>query len=213
MEIARVMVIDDDLFVRTTLAAAMASHGVKVVASTDNASDSLKLLTQTDPEVVIVDLDLGPGPSGLDICTGLRAAKPEIGLILLTSYLDPRIHDPSNSQLPRGCRFISKSELTNMNLLIEEILIARVKPLAPTPSRKGRKSVLTDAQLEVLISVAQGLSSQEIAHQRGVSVKAIEGMIAKTQKVLGVTKSKSTNQRVQLTRLYFAMTGKKPPRG
>jgi DNA-binding NarL/FixJ family response regulator len=213
MEMARVMLIDDDLFVRTTLTAAMAASGINVVASTDNASDSLKLLAQTDPEVVIVDLDLGPGPSGLDICTGLRAEKPEVGLILLTSYLDPRIHDPSNSQLPRGCRFISKSELTNMKLLIEEILIARVKPLATTPPRKGRKSALTDAQLEVLISVAQGLSSQEIANQRGVSVKAIEGMIAKTQKVLGVTKSKSTNQRVQLTRLYFAMTGKTPPRG
>lgn len=211
MELARVMLVDDDLFVRTTLAAAISASGISVVASTDNASEALELLKSKDPEVAIVDLDLGPGPSGIDICAGLRNLKPTIGLILLTSYLDPRIHDPSNSQLPRGCRFISKSELSEMKLLVEEIVIARNKPLAATPHRKGTKSALTDVQLEVLIAVAQGLSSAEIAQQRGVSVKAIEGTIAKTQKALGISKSKSINLRVQLARQYFSMTGKTPP--
>jgi DNA-binding NarL/FixJ family response regulator len=93
-----------------------------------------------------------------------------------------------------------------MKILVEEVLIARNKPLATTPARKGLKSKLTDVQLEVLISVAEGLSTQEIASRRGVSPKAIEAIISKTHKSLGIAKSKSLNQRVQLARFYFGIS-------
>jgi DNA-binding NarL/FixJ family response regulator len=211
MELASVLLIDDDLFTRTALSAALSARGINVLAVTNTAADALEKLKTLDPEVAIVDLDLGPGPSGIDICHALRAFKPNLGLILLTSYTDPRIHDPSNSQLPKGCRFISKSELDDFKVLLEEIIIARNKPFAAPKPRKASDHKLTDVQLEVLIAVAQGLSSTEIAASRGVSIKAIEGIIAKTHSALGISKSKSINQRVQLARAYFQLTGKTPP--
>jgi DNA-binding NarL/FixJ family response regulator len=211
MDLASVLLIDDDLFTRTALSAALSARGINVLAVTNTAADALEKLKTLDPEVAIVDLDLGPGPSGIDICHALRAFKPNLGLILLTSYTDPRIHDPSNSQLPKGCRFISKSELDDFKVLLEEIIIARNKPFAAPKPRKASDHKLTDVQLEVLIAVAQGLSSTEIAASRGVSVKAIEGIIAKTHSALGISKSKSINQRVQLARAYFQLTGKTPP--
>lgn len=211
MVLASVLLIDDDLFTRTALSTALSSRGINVVASTDTAVVALEHLKNLNPEVAIVDLDLGPGPSGIDICHALRFQKPNLGLILLTSYTDPRIHDPSNSQLPKGCRFISKSELSDFKVLIEEIIIARNKPLSPTKLRTVNDHKLTDIQLEVLISVAQGLSSSEIASNRGVSVKAVEAIISKTHAALGISKSKSTNLRVQLARTYFQLTGKMPP--
>ena len=211
MVLASVLPIDDDLFTRTALSTALSSRGINVVASTDTAAVALEHLKNLNPDVAIVDLDLGPGPSGIDICHALRFQKPNLGLILLTSYTDPRIHDPSNSQLPKGCRFISKSELSDFKVLIEEIIIARNKPLSPTKLRTVNDHKLTDIQLEVLISVAQGLSSSEIASNRGVSVKAVEAIISKTHAALGISKSKSTNLRVQLARTYFQLTGKMPP--
>jgi DNA-binding NarL/FixJ family response regulator len=211
MELARVLLVDDDMFTRTTLSAALSARGINVVASTDSAAGALQNLISLNPDVAIVDLDLGPGPSGIDICHALRAQKPNLGLILLTSYTDPRIHDPANSQLPKGCRFISKSELSDFKVLIEEIIIARNKPFASAKVRKADDHKLTDIQLEVLIAVAQGLSSVEIAINRGVSVKAIEAIIAKTHVALGINKSKSVNLRVQLARAYFQLTGKMPP--
>lgn len=211
MVLASVLLIDDDLFTRTALSTALSSRGINVVASTDTAVVALEHLKNLNPDVAIVDLDLGPGPSGIDICHALRFQKPNLGLILLTSYTDPRIHDPSNSQLPKGCRFISKSELSDFKVLIEEIIIARNKPLSPTKLRTVNDHKLTDIQLEVLISVAQGLSSSEIASNRGVSVKAVEAIISKTHAALGISKSKSTNLRVQLARTYFQLTGKMPP--
>ena len=213
MELAKVLLIDDDLFTRSTLTAALAAKGIKVVASTDNAAEAVAIVESQSPDVAIVDLDLGPGPSGIDICHALRSKKSNIGLILLTSYTDPRIHDPSNFKLPKGCRFISKNQLTEMRILVEEIVIARNKPFAQIkPSERSAETPkLTDIQLEVLIAVAQGFSSQEIANLRGVTLKAVEGIIAKTHDALGIKKSKSKNLRVQLARTYFEITGKKPP--
>ncbi len=205
------VLIDDDLFTRTTLTAALAGSGINVLSVAENGSIGLEAVKNLNPDVVIADLDLGPGPSGIDICHAIRMTKPSIGLILLTSFTDPRIHDPANSSLPRGCRFVSKSELQDIKVLVQEILIARNKPLQGSQLKKARENLLSDTQIEVLIAVSQGLSTAEIASQRGVTEKAIEGMIAKIHSTLGISRSKSLNQRVQLARLYFKLSGKKPP--
>ena len=73
MDLASVLLVDDDLFTRTALSAALSTRGINVLAATDNAADALKNLNELNPEVAIVDLDLGPGPSGIDICHALRA--------------------------------------------------------------------------------------------------------------------------------------------
>lgn len=205
------VLIDDDLFTRTTLTAALAGSGINVLSVAENGSIGLEAVKNLNPDVVIADLDLGPGPSGIDICHAIRMTKPSIGLILLTSFTDPRIHDPANSSLPRGCRFVSKSGLQDIKVLVQEILIARNKPLQGSQLKKARENLLSDTQIEVLIAVSQGLSTAEIASQRGVTEKAIEGMIAKIHSTLGISRSKSLNQRVQLARLYFKLSGKKPP--
>jgi DNA-binding NarL/FixJ family response regulator len=211
MILAKAIVIDDDPFVRSTLSAGLAHYGIQVVQSFDNGSSAISAISNIDPDVAIVDLDLGTGPSGIDICHSLRTHKPNLGLILLTSYQDPRIFDPAGPALPKGCRFISKSELNDFKLLVESVLAARAKPLAHLKHGFSAVSTLTSIQLEVLKSLANGLSSSEIAAQRGVSVKAVESSIAKIQAAVGLGKSKSFNQRVQLTRAYFMLSGKKPP--
>lgn len=207
----KALIVDDDAFIRTTLTAGLATYGIKVVASLSNGSMALKALENGNVEVAIVDLDLGPGPSGIDICNSLRAIKPELGLVLLTSYQDPRIYDPTGPSLPKGCRFLSKSELNDFKTLVDTVISASIKPFASTRTKTKSKNPLTDTQMEVLKMVAQGLSSIEIAEKRNVSVKAVENLISKIQKSVGIPRSKSINQRVKLARYYFSLTGKKPP--
>ena len=210
MNLANVIIIDDDAFVRSSLTAALKSYGISVIGVGQNFSQAKQFCEQTKVDVAIVDLDLGPGPSGVQICHSLRQKFSHLGLILLTSYTDPKIADPNLPSLPRGTRFLSKSNLSNFQVLINEILAAKAKPLAKSIPILN-KSQLTLTQLEVLKMLAEGLSSTEIANRRMVTVKAIEGVIAKIHKELGLEKSKSFNQRVQLTRAYFKLSGKNPP--
>lgn len=211
MVLVRAIVIDDDPFVRSSLTAGLAHYGIKVVRSFENGAETEQTMNNEKIDVVIVDLDLGPGPSGIDICTAMRTNHSGIGLVLLTSYQDPRIFDPGAPSLPKGTKFISKSELSDFRLLVDAVFAAKTKPLVPMKRGENPNNPLTANQLEVLKMVAQGLSSQEIAHNKGVSVKAIEGTISKIQAAVGINKSKSMNQRVQLARIYYMMSGKKPP--
>ena len=211
MILAKAIVIDDDPFVRSSLSAGLAHYGIRVAQSYNNGSSAISEISVTDPDVAIVDLDLGRGPSGIDICHSLRTHKPNLGLILLTSYQDPRIFDPASTSLPKGCRFISKSQLEDFKILVETVISARAKPFLESKKTDLHSTTLTSNQLEVLKLIAQGLSTEEIASSRGVSAKAIESSIAKIQKVAGLKKSKSFNQRVQLARFYFLLSGKRPP--
>lgn len=207
----RAIVIDDDPFVRSTLTAGLAHYGIQVKASFDNGSQVSEMIKSENIEVVIVDLDLGPGPSGIDISNSIRSVNPSIGLVMLTSFQDPRIFDPAAPTLPKGTKFISKSELSDFRILVDAVFAAKAKPLVPMKRGETPKNPLTGNQLDVLKMVAQGLSSQEIADIKGVSLKAIEGTISKIQSLVGIRKSKSLNQRVQLARIYYMMSGKKPP--
>lgn len=210
MEIARVLIIDDDAFVRSTLTAGFKSFNITVVAAVKSAKEAIDVIKTGSVDVAIVDLDLGPGPNGIDICYSLRKVKPDIGLVLLTSYSDPRIAEPNSPSLPKGCRFLSKSNFEDFRTLVNEVLKVRNKPLAPV-NKIRNEPILTATQLEVLKLVAEGLSTAEIAQNRGVSVKAIDAIIARIQSQVNLPKSKSLNQRVLLSRFYSNLAGKKPP--
>lgn len=211
MVAARVLVLDDDSFVRTTLSASFISFGIETIAAVTTASDALAAISNNSIDVAVLDLDLGPGPSGIDIAYSLRKAQPNIGLVLLTSYTDPRISDPTSLPLPKGCRFVTKTNLSDFKTLVIAVLSARNQPLVNAFNRVDSGIELTDTQLEVLRLVAEGYSNSEIATMRQVSVKAIDGVIAKIYNELGLEKSSRLNQRVQMVRAFFAMSGKKPP--
>ena len=211
MVFVRALVIDDDPFVRSSLTAGLAHYGIQVKYALANGSNANQIIKEENIEVVIVDLDLGPGPSGIDILNSIRSSSPDIGLVLLTSYQDPRVFDPSAGSPPKGTKFISKSDLKDFKSLVDRVYSAKVKPLTAATREKSPTNPLTNNQLEVLKLVAEGLSSAEIAEIRKISVKAVEGTISKIQKILNISRSRSFNQRVQLARLYFTMSGKKPP--
>jgi two-component system, NarL family, invasion response regulator UvrY len=210
MNIANVIIVDDDAFVRSSLSAGLRAFSIRVVGTAVNFATAYELCKSQEVDVAIVDLDLGPGPSGIDICHSLRKQLPSIGLVLLTSYRDPKIADPNMQSLPKGTKFVSKTDLSDFQTLVSEVLAAKTKPLTKT-HRFIDKSPLTQIQLEVLKMVSEGLSTSEIAERRGVSPKAIEGIISKIHDVLKIGRDKSQNQRVQLTRAYFRLSGKKPP--
>ena len=71
---------------------------------------------------------------------------------------------------------------------------------------------VTDSQLETMRLVAQGKSNNEIAKIRGVSEKSIEQSISRLVSNLDLPKGVSSNQRVQISKLYFKLTGSKSGR-
>lgn len=211
MALASVLLVEDDVFTRSTLSAALIGANFEVKAQVGKASDAIDVVKRFSIDVAIIDLDLGAGATGIDIAIALREQNPVIGIIILTSYTDPRVMNPHSRVLPRGSKFLTKSNLTDFAPLVRTILELKALPLSGRTEKRTEKVDFTANQLIVLQSVAEGLTTKEIASRTGVSEKAVEGTISRLHSMLNLPKDSSSNPRVQLARAYFALSGKKPP--
>jgi DNA-binding NarL/FixJ family response regulator len=211
MALASVLLVEDDVFTRSTLAAALVGANFEVKAQVGKAADAIQAVRKFSIDVAIIDLDLGIGANGIDIAIALRDSNPRIGIIILTSYTDPRVVNPNSPELPKGSKFLTKSLLTVFSPLVRTILEVKVLPLSGETEKRIQKVVFTANQIIVLQGVAEGLTTKEIASRMGVSEKAIEGTITRLHSMLKLPKKSTLNPRVQLARAYFQLSGKKPP--
>jgi DNA-binding NarL/FixJ family response regulator len=209
--LASVLLVEDDVFTRSTLSAALVGANFEVKAQVGKASDAIDAVKSFSIDVAVIDLDLGAGATGIDIAIALREHNPIIGIIILTSYTDPRVMNPHSRVLPKGSKFLTKSNLTDFAPLVRTILELKALPLSGKTEKRSEKVDFTANQLIVLQSVAEGLTTKEIASRTGVSEKAVEGTISRLHSMLDLPKDSSSNLRVQLARAYFALSGKKPP--
>lgn len=210
MKNARLILVEDDAFTRATLGDALSLHGFDVRARVGTAFDAIDAQRKHDPQVALLDLDLGVGASGIDVAIALRENNPKIGIVFLTTYRDPRLLNANIPNLPEGAIFLNKLEMNSTAKITLQISLAIVKPLAKRALpwvRSGPLSAMSSTQIEILKDVAAGLSTSEIARTRGVSEQAIDKSISRISKNLGIPKSADSNLRVQIVRAYFENKG------
>lgn len=201
----RIVLVEDDDFTRVTLKAALDSYGLDVVATVADAKSAMSAVVDLGAQVGVFDLDLGPGPTGLDVAHGVRRLVPDLGVVILTSYEDPRLFSTSLSQLPRNAAYVVKQSLEDLGFLVEAIRGSRRSN--DDEARGAPRVDLTDAQIETLRLLACGLSNSEIARVRVVEVKSVEQTIARTARRLGISSSEQVNQRVALARVFYSRIG------
>lgn len=201
----RVLVVDDDPFSRAAIRSMVESDGNIAVAATDGVAAALEECDRFDPDIAIVDLDLGEGPNGLDLVEGLRRRKPDLRIVMLSTYESPRLLGVGSDRLPDDVTYLVKSQVTSADVILS-VVIDDANP-RPTLNAATASQNLSDANLEILRLVARGLSNAEIASRLFVSERAVEKAIARLIKALRVPADKTQNQRVMLTQAYFAMAG------
>ena len=212
-----IMVIEDDSFTRSTLCAALRSLGLNVVAESGSSREALVLGRTHLPSAALIDLDLGKGPTGIDLAIALRKIKRDIGIVFLTSYDDPRFLRPNLPLLPVGSQYLVKksvAEIATVTRAIENaILSAKQTGSGSRALQSGggvQLSELTSIQIETLRLVSQGLTNSEIAKQRFINVKSVEQTINRVAKILDLPQDVTHNQRVHMARVFFRSSGAAP---
>ena len=205
--LARILIIEDDALIRSSLSTALHSLGIEVVGTGATAREALNLVTEHKPDVALLDMDLGVGPNGIDISNAIRKQLPGIGLVFLSSFSSPKFA-PNYEQMPIGSRFLTKGEMSDMQMLVNRILQAKKYPLIHDSSKRNDQIELTSQQVTLLKYLAEGLTTSEIASRLSISEKGVEANIARLQTILDVHKSSEKNLRVSLARAYFRLTGK-----
>jgi DNA-binding NarL/FixJ family response regulator len=208
VKLGSVLVVDDDKFVRTALDSTLINSGFEIAGSVSTAKEALSINGAKPADVALLDLDLGIGPTGFDLAQALRKATPQIGIVFLTSYQDPRFASVSGISAPKGSRYLVKSEIENVAQIISTILQTKHRPFNENVNHINRFEKLTDLQIEIWREAAEGISSSEIAKRRNISEKAVEATLARIYVFLEIKRDKSNNPRILLANSFKKFSGK-----
>lgn len=206
---ASVLIVEDNNLMRTTLESTLLLHNVEVVGTTESAKAAMEIAKAKNPSVALLDLDLGDGPTGIDLAWGLRRFNSEIGIVLLTSYSDPRLTGRKLPELPQGTLYLDKANILKAESLIAAILESLDhQKLGIKNTRVAQIVDLNDAEIEILKFLWEGKSNSEISKLRKITVKSVETAVSRVAKKIGISHSSEVNQRILLAKHYQQLTGK-----
>lgn len=200
----RVLLVEDEAMSRTLLRDVISAAGFEVRACS-NAAEALSLVGTFDPDAVITDIDLGGGPTGLDLVVALHKMAPFVAIVILSNYaITP---DYRREGLGRPV-YVNKQGLDDLRILIDALDDAlRDAQRGGDDGTAGRLGNLTPTQVQVLRMLAEGASNDEIARARATSLKSVENMITRIFAALGIAGDGSVNMRVAAARIYFEEAG------
>ena len=203
--VGRVLVVEDDGFTRTLVSSLVASLGYDVCAAAGTVTEAMSLAQQHQPDVAVLDLDLGEGPTGVHLAHGLRKLNPNIAIVMLSSYGDPSWMG-QRRRPPIGARYVVKGEVSNPSVLADALSEALTSPHDATESEQTRPP-LNEGQWEILRLVAAGYTNAEIARRRSLTEEAVKKAVTRLVRQLDIDPGEEGNARVLLTRAYAQMTG------
>ena len=202
----RVLLVEDEAMSRTLLADVLQGAGFDV-ESCGTVREALRVFKVFDPDALVTDIDLGHGPSGLDLVVAMGKMAPYLAIVILSNYtITP---DYRHAALGRAA-YVRKQELTDSGVLVDalERVLHDQQDREPELGADGRRiSALTGSQVQVLRMIAEGLSNEEIARRRQTSVKSVEHLITRLMAALGLSADPAINTRVAAARIYIEEAG------
>ena len=207
-----VLVIEDEALTRTLISKVISAADFKLVGTAQNAMEAMRLFRTFKPQVVVTDIDLGAGPTGLDIATAISKISPTTGIVFVSSIEDVRTIRPNLPAAPATSQYLNKADVSNVQILIEVIHNAFEAALTgPTSKAKDEspemsKEPFTDLQMELMRLISSGMSNVAIAAARFTTVKSTENAISRLAKKLGIPTDDKSNQRVLIAKYFFKLS-------
>ena len=179
----RVLVVDDHAVVRYGLKLAIEAHGYEVVALAGSISEARAFMAHTNPEILIVDINL-PDGSGFELISWAR--KLSASLVILVLTLNEGFDYISASQKAGANAFIVKD--APLSELIAAIDFAVSSPKSFSSQYIGKSLIgagLTAREIDVLHSLNKGLSNTAIAAQLFISISTVKTHVSSILRKLG----------------------------
>jgi len=200
-----VLVVENEDFLRSLIADSLEKAGF-IVATAANGLDAKRLISSVDPDALILDIDLGHGPTGLDVATQISLTTPEVGIVFLTDLPDPRFAREKH-EVKKNQAYLNKKLLADSAALVEAIEAVLLETGIDDfrhDKLEGRPLAnLSRTQLQILKLLSEGKTNQQIADARGRSLSATESAVTRTLEELDIPKDAEVNVRVVATRKYF----------
>jgi len=179
----RVSIVEDDRVTRETLAKLIdRTEDLKCIASYSSAEEAIQMVSHNLPDVMLMDINLS-GRSGIECVAQLKAAHPELQVLMLTTYDDTENIFDSLRAGASGY-MLKRARPADILAAVKDVYrggapmsmhIARkvVNYFHPAQSSSNELQTLTPREHEILGKLSKGLQYKEIADQLGISTSTV----------------------------------------
>src|SRR5262245_11835317 len=208
-----VAVVEAEPLLLDLLRVALQQHpGLEVVGVFSQGEQALQHIPPLQPQVALLDIDLGRGLSGIQLGLLLREQLPTLGIVLLSNHWVPHFLATLPPDVLAGWCYLLKRSVADVDTLARAIqgaasglvvldpyIVARRRP---RPG--GGLARLTPRQQEVLAFIAQGFTNAAIAQRLGLAPSTVENQLNQIYQELGLGEEHADfNPRVRAALLYL----------
>ncbi len=204
----RVILADDAPLIREGIARLLAEEGVEVLAQFPDATGLVEAVRADRPDVVIIDVRMPPTHTteGLQAALALKAEHPDLGVLVLSQYIETRHAVDLLAGSHTGVGYLLKERITRTDELVDAVRRVSegetvidpevVRTVLETPRRADPMARLTAKEREVLELVAEGYSNDRIAERLAVTARTVETHTSRIFSKLGLETDPATHRRV-----------------
>jgi DNA-binding NarL/FixJ family response regulator len=204
----RVVVADDTMLTRKGIVRLLEEAGIDVVAEAEDADGLLRHVRLARPDVAIIDIRMPPTHTdeGLVAAREIRAAHPEVGVLVLSQYVEPAYAMRLIEDHPERVGYLLKERVFDIAILVDALrrIVDGETVIDPTivsrlVGRRRREDPLfelTAREREVLGLVAEGMSNRAISSRLVVTERTVEAHITQIFQKLQLPESPDQHRRV-----------------
>ena len=184
----RILIADDHMLMRMGISTLVSTDkNLAVVGEARNGREAVELAGSLRPDIVIMDLMM-PEMSGGEATKAIHEAHPGIKIVILTTY---GTSAELATAVTNGAVGVLLKDKVEMDLLSTIRFVMAGNQVIPTRllaqiEEDKAMGKLTDRQMEILASVAQGQSNADIALQFGLSEITVKKHLSAIFERLGV---------------------------
>jgi DNA-binding NarL/FixJ family response regulator len=211
----RIVIADDAVLLREGAARLLEEAGFEVVGQAADAEDLLRKVRAHKPDVAIIDVRMPPenADDGLRAALAIRDEQPDVGILLLSQYVEDRYLAELLGGGAEGVGYLLKDRLADVERLTEAVerVAAGGSVLDPevVAQMVGRRRTdgplesLTDRERDVLNLMAEGRTNRAIAAELFVSERAVERHVTSIFTKLDLPPSERDHRRVFAVLAYL----------
>lgn len=205
----RIVIADDNTIVREGLASLLQGRGHEIVAAVGDGAAVLPAVASEHVDVVVMDIRMPPTHTdeGVRAAVALKAARPEVGVLLFSQYAEVRWARTLLDVATVGVGYLLKDRVAEVATFIESLQqvaagnvvldpeVAAALVQAPRPLR-DRLDRLTARETDVLRLMAEGRSNAAIAETLFLSGGTVEKHVTAVFAKLGLEATTADHRRV-----------------
>jgi DNA-binding NarL/FixJ family response regulator len=185
----RVVIADDAVLFREGLARVLQAAGIEVAAQVGDAEQLLAQIRTDPPEAVVVDIRMPPTHTaeGLEAARRIRAEHPQLGVLVLSQYVEPHHAIQLLQDGAGGVGYLLKDRVADVGEVVDAVRrvatggsVIDPEVVAQLVSRRRTRDPiqeLTERERQVLALMAEGRSNQAIGERLFLSPKTVEAHV------------------------------------